>query len=109
MLVDTFWLRREDGAPDPEPRVLALHNPEAPFTKVAAETKTEVRIPNIAALEQTLRSLGFFVRRIDHYSAYYDQGVGGRLKQPLQRVGLLAIRLENLRSPDKTWSGWMMR
>ncbi|MCH8808103.1 MAG: sulfotransferase domain-containing protein [Planctomycetes bacterium] len=59
-----------------------------------------------AALEKTLRSHGFYTRRVDDYTGAYDESVGGRLGHPLECIGVLAVRRENARSVDRSWSGW---
>jgi trans-aconitate methyltransferase len=108
MLVDTVVMREPEAAiADVEtPRVVALQNQPNEMTRAAAETRGQVRIPNRAALEKTLRSYGFYTRRIDYYTGTYDESVGGRLGHPLECIGVLAVRRENARSADRSWSGW---
>ncbi len=103
MLVDTFCVSDEEPA-----GIVELGNPKNNWTSAAGDDAT-VRIPSIRALVDVLASLGFHARRIDQYVGRYDQSVGARLGHPLQRVGLLAVRLENPKSPDKSWSGWASR
>ena len=108
MLVDTVVMREtENTTADVEtPRVVTLQNKPNGMTRAAAETRSQVRIPNRAALEQTLRSHGFYTRRIDDYSGAYAESVGGRRGHPLECIGVLALRRENARAADRSWSGW---
>ena len=106
MLVDTVVMREAEATAAEEPRVVTLQDRPNEMTRSVAETRSQVRIPNRAALEHTLRSNGFYTRRIDDFSGAYDESVGGRLGYPLECIGVLALRRENVRAADRSWSGW---